>query len=143
MLMLNAEQQKFTLKADVNYMENFKALEEMKDFEELSKAFKSDFNLKGNFKAHLPTLDSIMAQKQMSNKAKEFEQTTQEISQEKEGLKKQVEELQSRIQNLLQDKSSSESTQVIDLENKIILLEEEKRQAMEECQASKEQAQKA
>ena len=36
MLMHDAEQQNSLLKADVNYMENYKALEEMKDFESLS-----------------------------------------------------------------------------------------------------------
>ena len=33
MLMYEAEQQNTTLRADVNYMENYKALEEIKDFE--------------------------------------------------------------------------------------------------------------
>jgi len=35
MLMHDAEQQNSTLRADVNYMENYKALEEIKDFEML------------------------------------------------------------------------------------------------------------
>ena len=35
MLMHDAEQQNSTLRADVNYMENYKALEEIKDFEAL------------------------------------------------------------------------------------------------------------
>ena len=33
MLMFEAEQQNTTLRADVNYMENYKALEEIKSFE--------------------------------------------------------------------------------------------------------------
>jgi len=35
MLMYSAEQQKVTVKAEVGHMENYKALEEMKDFDEL------------------------------------------------------------------------------------------------------------
>ena len=35
MLMYEAEQQNTTLRADVNYMENYKALEEIKNFETL------------------------------------------------------------------------------------------------------------
>jgi hypothetical protein len=36
MLLFEAEQQGVTLRADVNYMENYKALEELKDFERLN-----------------------------------------------------------------------------------------------------------
>lgn len=36
MLMFEAEQQNTTLRADVNYMENYRALEDIKDFERLS-----------------------------------------------------------------------------------------------------------
>lgn len=36
MLMFEAEQQSIVLRADVNYMENYKALEDIKDFEHLS-----------------------------------------------------------------------------------------------------------
>ena len=35
MIMYDAEKQNSTVKADVNYMENHKALSEMKEFEEL------------------------------------------------------------------------------------------------------------
>lgn len=35
MLMHDAENQNSTLRADVNYMENYKALEDIKDFEQL------------------------------------------------------------------------------------------------------------
>ncbi len=35
MLMHDAENQNSTLRADVNYMENYKALEDIKDFEKL------------------------------------------------------------------------------------------------------------
>ena len=36
MLMFEAEQQNSTLRADVNYMENYRALEDIKDFEKMS-----------------------------------------------------------------------------------------------------------
>jgi hypothetical protein len=45
MLLFDAEQQKLTLHADVNYMENYKALEEIKDFENLSLSTGNDFSL--------------------------------------------------------------------------------------------------
>lgn len=37
MLMFEAEKQQITLEAEVSYMENYKALEELKDYENLSK----------------------------------------------------------------------------------------------------------
>jgi len=43
MLMYDAEQQNSSLKADVNYMENYKALEDIKDFESLQ--ISSSFSL--------------------------------------------------------------------------------------------------
>lgn len=41
--MLDAEKQNSTIRGDVNFMENYKALQEMKDFEEL--VMNSDFTL--------------------------------------------------------------------------------------------------
>ena len=69
MLMFDAEQKKTTLQADVRYMENYKALEEMKDFETLEGISVQ----KGNFlnpvglgkKGGLPSLGSAMMQQQM------------------------------------------------------------------------------
>jgi hypothetical protein len=62
MLMYEAEQQNTTLRADVNYMENYKALEEIKDFESLSLKATGDFSLKkkANVGSKLPTLGSAM-----------------------------------------------------------------------------------
>lgn len=37
MIMFEAEKQNSTIRADVNYMENYKALQEMKDFENIVK----------------------------------------------------------------------------------------------------------
>lgn len=64
MLMFEAEQQSTTLRADVNYMENYKALEDIKDFEKLAQTGATDFSLTGKKKAtavsKLPTLGSAM-----------------------------------------------------------------------------------
>ena len=43
MIMFDAEKQNSTIRADVNYMENYKALQEMKDFENL--VMNQDFSL--------------------------------------------------------------------------------------------------
>lgn len=43
MIMFDAEKQNSIIKADVGYMENYKALQEMKDFEEL--VMNQDFTL--------------------------------------------------------------------------------------------------
>ena len=61
MLMFEAEQQNTTLRADVNYMENYKALEEIKDFEGLSLKT-ADFSLKkkNTVGSKLPTIGSAM-----------------------------------------------------------------------------------
>lgn len=63
MLMYEAEQQNTTLRADVNYMENYKALEEIKNFETLSLTGGADFNLsrkKATAASKLPTLGAAM-----------------------------------------------------------------------------------
>lgn len=63
MLLYEAEQQNTTLRADVNYMENYRALEDIKDFEKLSLTGVTDFSLqkkKTSAAAKLPTLGSAM-----------------------------------------------------------------------------------
>ena len=56
MIMYEAEKQNSTVRADVGFMENYKALQEMKDFENLE--MQSDFSLtkKGAMGGKLPTL---------------------------------------------------------------------------------------
>jgi hypothetical protein len=56
MIMYDAEKQNSTVRADVGFMENYKALQEMKNFEQLE--MQSDFSLtkKPIMKATLPTL---------------------------------------------------------------------------------------
>ena len=56
MIMFDAEKQQSTIKADVGYMENYKALNEMKEFESL--VMNQDFSLtkKPAMAARLPTL---------------------------------------------------------------------------------------
>ena len=71
MLMFDAEQKKTTLQADVRYMENYKALEEMKDFETLEGIsvqkgnFLNPVGISLNKKGGLPSLGSAMMQQQM------------------------------------------------------------------------------
>jgi hypothetical protein len=79
MLMFDAEQKNATLSADVSYMENYKALEQMKDFENLKSlasgtSAASVFSMApigGVKKGALPTLGSAMMQQQMLNQMKE------------------------------------------------------------------------
>ena len=67
MLLFDAEQKKTNLQADVSYMENYKALEEMKDFENL-KSLASGTSAQSAFsanpmiakKSQLPSLGSAM-----------------------------------------------------------------------------------
>ena len=58
MLMFDAEKQNSMIRADVNFMENYKALSEMKDFEDL--VMGQDFTLrpKATLRAQLPTLNA-------------------------------------------------------------------------------------
>jgi alkylated DNA repair dioxygenase AlkB len=74
MLMFDAEQKNATLHADVSYMENYKALEQMKDFEDIKTLTSgtpaaSTFSMTpmGGLKkgSQLPTLGSAMMQQQM------------------------------------------------------------------------------
>jgi len=60
--MYDAEQQNSTLRADVNYMENYKALEDIKDFEALQLTGAS-FSLqkKATVVSKLPSLGSAMS----------------------------------------------------------------------------------
>ena len=63
--MYDAEQQNSTLRADVNYMENYKALEDIKDFEKLQLSGGVQFSLQKKATAggsKLPTLGAAMMQ---------------------------------------------------------------------------------
>lgn len=56
MLMYDAEKQTVTVKGDVNFMENYKALQDMKEFEELVVTNEFTLTRKPTAKAQLPTL---------------------------------------------------------------------------------------
>jgi hypothetical protein len=87
MVMYEAEQQNTTLRADVNYMENYKALEEIKNFEHLSLSGGADFNLtrkKTTAVSKLPGLGAAM----MMNAHESNE--TQELKAENERVKKML-----------------------------------------------------
>ena len=62
-MMADAESQKSCLKADVNYMENYKALADIKDFEEMQLNQQADFTLQKKVAANskLPTLGATIA----------------------------------------------------------------------------------
>ena len=90
MLMFEAEQQNTTLRADVNYMENYKALEEIKNFEQISLSGGADFNLtrkKATAASKLPTIGAAM----MMNAHESNE--TQELKAENERVKKMLQSL--------------------------------------------------
>ncbi len=56
MLMYDAEEQNSLLKAEVNHMENYKALEEIKDFESLQQTQQFALTKKAMHISKLPTL---------------------------------------------------------------------------------------
>lgn len=94
MLMFEAEQQNTTLRADVNYMENYKALEEIKDFENLSLRGGLDFSLsrkKNAAASKLPTIGAAM----MMNAHESNESA--ELKAENERVKKMVQQLQEKL----------------------------------------------
>jgi hypothetical protein len=94
MLMYEAEQQNSTLKADVNYMENYKALEDIKDFEQLSLSGAAEFTVtrkKATGASKLPTLGSVM----MMNTAESTE--TQKLKEENEKVKRMMQVLQEKL----------------------------------------------
>ena len=102
MLMFEAEQQNTTLRADVNYMENYKALEEIKTFEQISLSGGADFNLtrkKATAASKLPTIGAAM----MMNAHESNE--TQELKAENERVKKMLQSLQEKLAMTLAGKS--------------------------------------
>lgn len=60
MLMHDAEQQNSTLRADVNFMENYKALEDIKDFEKLDLNKGFSLQKKATVTSKLPTLGTAL-----------------------------------------------------------------------------------
>ncbi|CDW86926.1 UNKNOWN [Stylonychia lemnae] len=138
MMMHDAEQQNSTLKADVNYMENYKALEDIKDFENLQLA-SSGFSLqkKATITSKLPTLGTAFVDPNIANE-------NQALKQENENFKRMIKELQAKLTNALQSRSQASEQidthkeqsnyQVIELENQLILAEEEKSQAKEQAE---------
>mmetsp|Transcript_16335 Transcript_16335/g.15677 ORF Transcript_16335/g.15677 Transcript_16335/m.15677 type:complete len:100 (+) Transcript_16335:18-317(+) len=61
MLMFTAEEQNSILKADVNHMENYKALEEIKDFESLEQSQSFALTKKATQMAKLPTIGANLS----------------------------------------------------------------------------------
>ena len=137
MLMYEAEQQNTTLRADINYVENYKALEEIKDFESLSIKATGDFSLKkkANVGSKLPTLGSAIF-----NSAQENSETA-ELRAENDRIKKTVQQLQQQIAQTLAGKSMftelvegtmKDTNQIIEeLKIKVERLTDEKEKALE------------
>lgn len=92
MLMYDAEKNNSSIRADVNFMENYKALQDMKDFEEL--VMNQDFTLtkKPAANAQLPAQS---APPQVERVVVQDQSTIEENKQ----LQKQVTQLQSQIEN--------------------------------------------
>ena len=90
MLMFEAEQQNTTLRADVKYMENYKALEEITNFEHLSLSGGADFSLtrkKAPGTSMLPGLGSVMFKNAHDSSE------TQELKAENERVKKMLQSM--------------------------------------------------
>lgn len=148
MLMYEAEQQNSTLKADVNYMENYKALEDIKDFEQLSLSGATDFTLtrkKATAASKLPTLGAAM----MMSTAESTE--TQRLKEENEKVKKMMTALQEKLAQSLAVKSQlseqaegsikESSSQIEELRHKLDQIREEKDRTMEVCENLRKEAQ--
>lgn len=147
MLMFDAEQKNATLQADVSQMESYKALEQMKDFENLKTlaagtSAASAFTMApigGGMKkgAQLPTLGGAMMQQQMMNQMKESQQSDNLLKGESDKYKEQVKDLQAKITDLLTSKkkqtegNSAADHQIVELENKLMMVEEERSQAID------------
>eukprot|EP00347_Sterkiella_histriomuscorum_P009298 403341739 len=138
MMMHDAEQQNSTLRADVNYMENYKALEDIKDFEnlELNKVF--SLQKKSTITSKLPTLGSAMYQDP------NMQSELQNLRTENDNLKKMIQVLQSKLTQSLSQKSEVNSQIdgsklqsdqiVIDLQARLHQIESEKLQVKEQAE---------
>lgn len=146
MLMYEAEQQNTTLRADVNYMENYKALEEIKSFETLSLTG-GTFDLarkKTAANSKLPTIGAAM----MMNAHESAE--TAELRAENERTKKMMQALQEKLAQTLAGKSqladrheeASKGTeaQVEELRRKLEKIGEERDKAVEVCDNLRKEA---
>ena len=90
MLMYDAEKSSSVIKADVNFMENYKALQDMKAFEDL--VMNQDFTLtkKATIKAQLPApvkIERVVVQ-------------DESVVQDNKALQRQVTELQDRLSQI-------------------------------------------
>ncbi len=96
MLLHDAEQQNSTLRADVNFMENYKALEDIKEFEQLQLSGGAAFSLqkKATITSKLPTLGSAVYDPNLQNEV-------QSLRTENENLKKMMGGLQSKFTQMM------------------------------------------
>jgi len=93
MLMFDAEKQNSSIRGDVNYMENYKALQDMKDFEEL--VMNQDFSLtkRATIKAQLPALGTPVTVQKVIVADEKVEKRNKELESEMKRLKTQLSEI--------------------------------------------------
>jgi hypothetical protein len=138
-LMFEAEQQQATLRADCNYMENYKALEEIKAFEGLAAPGGESFSLqKKKAASKLPTLGSAMLMAQ---------QETAEVAQlreENQAVKKMMQAMQDKMQVALLGKlkvtEKAETQEAEELQRRLDRAMEERDRAVEEAEALRKEA---
>ena len=138
MCMFEAEQQNTTLRADVNYMENYKALEDIKDFEKLSLTGGAGFSLqkkKTSTASKLPTLGSAMMMN--NHESSEAASLKEENSKVKQMMSVMQEKLAQALtgKSLLTEKSEGtlkdSNTQIDELKMKLSQMSDERDQAVE------------
>ena len=127
-------------------MENYKALEEIKDFEHLSLKGGLDFSLsrkKTSAASKLPTIGAAM----MMNAQESTE--TAELKAENERVKKMVQQLQEKLAQTLAGKSQiaekveGTSSHIEELRQKLDKAIEEKEKAIEICENLRKETQNA
>jgi chromosome segregation ATPase len=147
MLMFEAEQQNSTLRADCNYMENYRALEEIKDFEKLAASGDQSFSLqkKKGATSKLPTLGSAMLMTQ--NESAEAAQLKEENIQVKRMMQAMQEKLAGALlgKSMLTEKVEGEtketSGKLEELSRKLERAQEERDKAMEVSENLRKEAQ--
>ena len=111
MLMYDAEKQSSAIRADVNFMENYKALEDMKAFEEL--VVTQDFTLvkKGEEEAHAKKLAEAAIPPEPTVKIETVVVKDETVEEENKALQRKVTELEARLESVdLGEGSSANGT---------------------------------
>uniref|UniRef100_A0A7S3CMM1 Leucine zipper transcription factor-like protein 1 n=1 Tax=Strombidium rassoulzadegani TaxID=1082188 RepID=A0A7S3CMM1_9SPIT len=89
-----------------------------------------------------------MMQKQFQNQQKNMQQSSQTLANENDSLKKQISDLQANLDKMTLERAKGSGSskqlemQIVELENKVMMLEEEKRQEKEANLQNKEELNK-